>query len=89
MLLKLSSLDKDEIKLSFAAVHAVRNSQNLSSASKRIICYNCEIEGHSSRFCKQQKVKCGKCNKYGHRVKFCHSKNFPMTVSSVELNSQI
>ena len=41
----------------------------------RIVCYNCDKEGHVSRRCRQQRVVCDQCGTSGHLKKFCDSKN--------------
>jgi hypothetical protein len=88
---KLSSLDRNEIRLSSLRVNAISNNHaSVSSSSDKpfkLICFNCEVEGHTSRFCKKDKVKCLKCKHFGHNTKFCRSKNSSVVVSSVEQHS--
>jgi hypothetical protein len=42
-----------------------------STMNRKVICYNCDIAGHTCRRCNLPKSKCESCNKNGHLSKFC------------------
>lgn len=73
----LAQLPRPKIESSIAMVKSTETNNGINTTAtttgSTIICYNCEMAGHTSRRCTRTKSTCSTCEKKGHVAKYCRN----------------
>lgn len=70
----LASVSPPEIIASTVNVTAAESGRP-TAASRRLICFNCDRPGHTTRRCQAKRAVCSSCGKFWHLSKHCKAKN--------------